>query len=397
MYQAIAQAKPEYLEQSERSGQKQTRKAVWRGVLIAAAIAAIGCTTALAVTFSLRDAARTDMGLSGENLIPEWTEYEGLQRAEAEPEQEKAPAIQAALASTMCSGQQLYAYLEVSPVSAEIAQACSVPGAAGSWYWDIGGISPREYDHSYWVEQTAYDAETQTALVKVGLIGELVERSEQIELKLFLRYADENRARCGPIVIPITQAQMLSCPADVTVRNVKAHLDLDPDDLNADELPDYVAEGRIGRITICAGYLEVELETPSLDQWGALTGLDQSLERIKPTISPGLAQMLEETGHDPEEWVKESFRERCFRSSWERSVNEALAGAELHDKDGTSRIIDEIPSAYGGVWLFGSGAVPESVYEGKDVYRFTPQKPFDLSAVRSITVGGTEYFFPTGE
>ena len=366
LYQAIGETNPEYLEQSETCAPRHTRKVVLRSMLIAAVIAAAGCMTALAVTFSLRDAARADMGISEVNPIPEWTEYEGVKTADAETEDAEQTPVQVALAATMCSGRQIYAYLEVSPIDAELAAALA-NNTSSEYEWDLGGFQPKGC--SYYVEQIGYDAETQTALVKAELSGDVLEQTEQMELKLYLKHDFQQEAAYGPVVIPITEAQMLSCTANVTVRNVKAHLNWEEDGLNVADCPDYVSEGTIKRISICAGYIEVELETPSLEQWVPATGLDQAE-------------------------LTESFIEDLFFCSWYTSVNEALAGATIQYKDGTSQVIDEIPSIYAGIWLPSDGKVEESVYEGKNVYLFTPQKAFDLSTVKSITMGGVEYSFP---
>ena len=290
-----------------------------------------------------------------------------------------------ALTATMCSGRQLYAYLEVSPVDAEIAAALA-DNTSWQYEWDLGGFQPQGVTSH--VEQVDYDAETQTALVKASLMGDVLEQTEQMELKLYLKHELKQEAAYGPVVIPITQAEMLSCPADVAVPNVKTHLKLEAAGLDPADFPDYVAEGRITRLTICAGYIEVELETPSLDQWASLTGLDQ----VEIEAPPDASQTAEELSSKKEWFIQ--FR---FLNSWYTSVNEALAGATLHYKNGTSQVIDEIPSIYASIWTTGGGKVEDSVFEGKDAYRFTPQKPFDLSAVKSITIGNTEYFFPTGD
>lgn len=206
-------------------------------------------------------------------------------------------------------------------------------------------------------EQVDYDVETQTALVKVTLTGDGLEQEEQVEVRLYLDHELKAEAAYGPVVIPITQAGMISCPADVTVRNVKAHLieTTNPALLSEVEIPDYVSEGRITQVAICAGYLEVELETPSLDQWLPLTGLEQ-VEIEQPDL--------------PHEFdLKNMFLRGRFSSSWTASVNETLIGATLNYKDGTSQVIDEIPSAYAGIW----GRVRGSVYEGESTYQFIPR------------------------
>ena len=381
LYQAMAEVKPEYLEESESQIQKRSCKVILRSALIAAVIAAAGCMTALAVTFSLRDSARMDMGISKEAPIPEWTEYEDIGTADTGPEAAEGMPAQAVLTATLCAGDRLCTYVEVSPVDPEVAMVLA-DNADWHYEWNMQWRGP--YGCTGDAEQVDYDVETQTALVKVTLTGDGLEQEEQVEVRLYLDHELKAEAAYGPVVIPITQAGMLSCPADLTVQNVKAHLiETNPAILSEVEIPDYVSEGRITQVAICAGYLEVELETPSLDQWLPLTDLEQV--------------EIEQSDFPDQIDLKKMFLQSRFCGSWSVSVHETLAGATLNYKDGTSQVIDEIPSAYAGVWLEESGPVKASVYEGERTYQFIPRQAFDLSRIKSITMGGTEYFFPTGD
>jgi hypothetical protein len=160
--------------------------------------------------------------------------------------------------------------------------------------------------------------------------------------------------------------------------------------LNADHFPDYSLEGRITGLTLCAGYVEVTVEVPGLEQWAPVTGL----EKVKITVPAETLQMLEEHGSteaEIQEIEQQAFLEDQFFDAWERCVNEALAGATIHYEDGASQVIEEIPSAFNGVWVLGSGAINDSMLNGTMSLRFTPQNPFDLSAVTSITIGDSEY------
>ena len=72
-----------------------------------------------------------------------------------------------------------------------------------------------------------------------------------------------------------------------------------------------------------------------------------------------------------------------------------LKNASILYKDGTSYNISLDNSKYGGgvEWDFPSGKVDDSFYDGHIHIRHTPQKPFDLSSIQSIIVGGVEYSF----
>ena len=360
--------------------QRHIRKLLARSLLIAAIIVSLFCLKAFAIKFSLsmRDAARIDMGISAGTPIPEWTEYNDVENTAEEPKD-----VQVTLMSTMCAEERLYAYIAISPVPEQIA-AILAENSSPEYEWDLSGMSTAGC--TFHTEQTSYDPETQTALVKVFVRGEELRQIEQVELTLELTHNLKPEERYGPIVIPVTQSQTISIPVDIPVENTKAHFEaawgLRPE---MPDVPDYVSEGRITQIAICAGYIEVELETPSLSQWAIESNAEQVEIHVDPEmpLAPGM------------EDIKGRFIRSKFRISWDFSVDEALQGASVNYKDGTSDVIDEIPRDFAGIWSQPSGTTPDTVYEGKHRYQFTPKQAFDLSAAESITIDGTKYFFPT--
>ncbi len=370
LYQAIGNVRIEYLEESEGSMETRRLRAAPRIVLIAAVMVVLCGITALAVAYSLREAARADMGVSEASPIPEWTEYPEEIQTSAEQE------AQVSLLASMCAGDQLYAYIAVSPIPEEIAAILAT--TSSQYEWDLGGSNTR--GGSWIVEQTAYEAETQTALVKVSVRGAEMQQIDQVELKLALTHNLKAERIYGPVVIPVTESRMISCLADVPIENTKAHFESAwgsrPESLR---IPDYTSRGTIKRIAICAGYIEVELATPGLEQWAAVSDADQ-IEIETPPEAP----------FDRKEW----FMKRMFCGSWQVSVNERLQGATMNYKDGTSVVIEELPSPYAGTWTIMDGAAAGSMYEGKQIYRFTPKEAFDLRAVESILIGNAVYTFP---
>ena len=360
---------PRVSGQKRHTAQHHMRSPLPRSLLIAAVIAVMFCVTALAIAYSLRDAARMDMGISAENPIPEWTEYEAGTADGARD------AAQAVLVATMCSGERLYAYVQLSPVPVEIAVNLA-DNASPEYEWDLNETNAAGC--TFDIEQTSYDTKTQTALVKVSVHGAALEEMERVELSLALTHNLKKKATYGPVVVPVTSSQMAFCPADVVVENRKAHFEeiLGPDSETL-QIPDYVSEGRIRQIAICAGYIEVTLETPSISQWTAASNADQV--NISQDLPPEI-----------EDW----FGRVLFCKSWTVSVNEALRGAKLNYRDGTSVVIDEIPRAYAAIWT-GGGEQTKAASEGIQTYQFIPKQAFDFSAVRSVTIGNTEYPFIT--
>ena len=368
--------------QSDFIKQKHIRKPLTRSLLIAAIIASLCCLTAFAIKLSLsmRDAARIDMGISAETPIPEWTEY-----TEVEKEKETLKDVQVTLMSTMCAEERLYAYIAISPVPEQIA-AILADNSSPEYEWDLSGMST--VSCSFHTEQTSYDPETQTALVKVFVFGEELRELEQVELTLELTHNLKPEERYGPIVIPVTESQMISIPVDIPIENTKAHIEdwwgLRPE---MPDVHDYVSEGRITQIAICAGYIEVELETPSLSQWTIESNAEQVAEQVEIHVDPEMP--LPPGMEDIKGWLIRSM----FGTSWSFAVNEALQGATVNYKDGTSDVIDEIPRVFAGIWIGANSITPDSVYEGKRRYQFTPKQAFDLSAVDSLTIDGTKYYF----
>lgn len=371
LYQAIGNVKIEHLEESEESKGTNGFRVAPRVVLIAAVIMILCGITVLAVAYSLREAARADMGVSEASPIPEWTEYpDGAQTSAVQQ------GTQVNLLASMCAGDQLYAYISVSPIPEEIAAILATDSP--QYEWDLGGANTKRC--SWFIEQTAYDSGTQTALVKASVRGAEIQQISQVELKLSLTHNLKAEKTYGPVVIPVTESQMISCSADVPVENTKAHFESVWGSRSESlSIPDYTSNGTIKRIAICAGYIEVELESPGLEQWVTVSNADQ-IEIETPPEAP----------FDMKEW----FMKRMFCGSWQASINESLQGAILNYKDGTSTVIDELPSPYAGIWTIMDDTTAGSVYEGNHIYRFTPKEAFDLRTVESITIGNATYSFP---
>lgn len=343
-----------------------------RGLLVAAVLLSLCCLTAFAVVFTLRDAARTDMGVSQDDPIQEWTEYD----APLQTGTQTAP--QATLVATMCSGDQLYAYIAVSPVSQEAGTVLA--DNAPEYEWGPRGGS--DGCTALNLEQASYDPDTQTSLVKVSMTLE-DQSLEQVEVSMDLYHDFKPIAAYGPVTIPVTESQILTCPADITVTNTTRQMEeawgLRPDMPGFSE---YAQEGTIDQISICAGYIELEMKTPTLEEWTAVSGAEILLGLEQQSDTP-LPPQLE--GY---------LVRKMFEGSWSVSVEQTLEDARLSFRDGTSELIRQIPSVYAGTWLSAEEPYPDASEDGIRLYRFTPAQAFDLSQVSSITMAGKTYTFP---
>ena len=333
-------------------------------VILAAALAALMSVTVLAVAFSLRDAARSDMGISNDAPIEEWREYN--QEPQKDTDSVKGTEStegHAELIATMCSGDRLEAYLEVSPVGAEMADALMCDGTL--YEWSVYALSMETA--GFGVEQIDYDAETQTALIRVSLIGNELQKATQVSLKPEIRYNFAHQRAFEEVVIPITASDSLT-------RDTELILDITSEDFSfLSEYQFFVSQenfkdlpsARVESITIYAGYIELKLDVPSLSDWAEAVGVQV----------------------DAADWAYGHF--------WSENINRVFENASILYKDGTSYNISLDNSKYGGgvAWDYPNGKVDDSFYAGHIHIRHTPQKPFDLSSIQSIIVGGVEYSF----
>ena len=139
---------------------KKTKNSLQR-ILIAAAVLAFAVIGTIAITASLRDSARQDMGLSLKETIAEWTEYDS---AAAVSQNEAGDAVE--LVSTMCSGDTCEIYLLVNGVDAVLAADLA---DEQSWCeWDFGYVDTGRQNATIGVRQVAYDADAQQSLVRVS-------------------------------------------------------------------------------------------------------------------------------------------------------------------------------------------------------------------------------------
>lgn len=330
LYEALAEVSPAYLEESEAPAHRRAHRALPRAIAVAAAAALVGCVTALAVTLTLRDAAREDMGISAEQPISEWTEYD---TGEADAAAGAAGSVQ--LAGTLCSGERLTAYLEVTPVSEEIAAELA-PG--GSYAWDVGSLDTAGGNGSVSVEHVAYDAAAQTALVRLQVEGEFLLDAEQVSFALALYDGLQPAAVYGAVEIPVTRSESLGSFASIPLTNGDA-------------------SGTLWSIRVYAGYVE---------------------------LSVGVTPLSELTdGADSPDAIDAYF------GSWLGAVERAADGAALNYVDGTSEVIAELASPYAGVWV-AAGSIDDAV-NGSLVVRHIVSNAIDLTKVESVTIGGVTY------
>ncbi len=312
-YMAMQEVNETYLAESE--GRAGRGRVLRRGILIAAAVAIVGGATALAVTMSMRDAARADMGANPQQ-IEEWTEYEAPEKSETATTQ---------LISTMCAGEQLTAYLQVSPVSPEIGQAMLDGGESF-----VASFDAEKGDNaSLGVWTVAYDAQTESALVKVQLDGAFLLEREAVEVQVAL---PQERAY-GAITIPITPSGALTATLSCPIENEEA-------------------AGTIQTVRILAGYVEVEL----------------SIDPLPADASPE--------------------EEDAYCGAWLEAADEALAGLTLEFTDGTTAVVADLETIYAGNWVGHGGSMLAQLRAGRITLCHVLTKALDLDEISAVTLGG---------
>lgn len=343
---------------------KREQSRLLRGLFVAAVVGALCCATAFGVLSSLRELARADMGVSPTEPVPEWSEYRttGGEAEKAEPRAE--------LTAALCAGERLYAYLEAAPVPPDVAEALAADAPEYEWW-------PGEITLSTCaslLEQVGYDRETQTALVKVSLRSQELEEAEEVGLTLQLRRDGRTEQTYGAVTIPVTEGQTIRCEVDIPIMNTTEDLasSLHPEDIPL--LSDYELEGRIAGLFLSVGQLEVVLEAPNVTEWLAASGAGQIQGNSR--------------GLPPE--IQEGFLRSLYLGSWSAGVNKALEGMTLRLRDGTSVSVEDLPQDPGERWTAAENT-PALMYDGTVRYEFVLSQALDLSAIRSVTVGGVEY------
>ena len=207
----------------KKLGLRQTRRRLLPLRLLAAACLILTlAATALAVGFTVWDRARQDAGIDAD--IAEYTEYRDLPTISqtvscTRDTLTKVDGACVELVSTICAGKNVTAYLRLSPVSPDIAEADplqsgweigGMPEAAG--VEEIDGLTCRE------IRQLDYDAETQSALLCLQLSGDALEQTTAFSIDLFWNQAGTAR-HYGRITLPITPSEALTLPLGLPLEN----------------------------------------------------------------------------------------------------------------------------------------------------------------------------------
>lgn len=367
---------------------KKNRRPRGRMIPMAAAMMAMFVITASAVGISLHRMAQRDMGIEEVEKIPEYTEYSISETVETEPEEpavvsETPQSVQSTqeeseypwddggavqLVSAFCSGKEIVAYASVPNVTADMQEKLG-DGAA----WDFGGIRPDGYGWSIGVEQVEYEAETETALIKVHLTGGEMEGLDTVSVSLCYRQeeGDKYGIMYEDVEIPITESTSLYAQVGKNVQSSDVDLDVE-----------------IASVEVFAGYVSVNLKTKPMEQFyndlgeDAYTIVGNAIYRepLEDDIMEGVAYI------DLIDRVMNDWQEGTGNTPSPGSI---VADATLHFADGSTMVISQQESPF-NAWT-SEGDLNVFIETGEIEYRYTFSTPLVLTEVESITILGENY------
>lgn len=359
IYEAMQSVRPEYLEESEMFKGKRR----WPRIILIAAVIALSGIGVTAAVWSLRGAARANMGI--EQPIPEWKEYEvpavDKPVPQGEPLRPDEPdGVQVfdavTLDSTLCSGDQLSAYLRVRGIEPETGALLE----DRTCYWNIGGIRcdwGGSCGNSLGVKHVAYDPDSQTALVRLDVFG--LRDVERVYFTLRLDQGLDCLAVYEAVEIPVTlSGDLLSTQIDYTP-----------------EQGSYQGEMRAVRAEVFANHIDIDFEiTPFVE--------------IKPPVEED--DPYWEYADDEDEVLTFHFIDHM--RTLDARAEEALAGATIEYRDGRSEVIAELLSDV-RPWRSDSfsGKYENFSTMSRVTFQHRMNQAIDLSQVESVTIGGVTY------
>lgn len=366
-----------------------------RTAVIAAATISLLTLSVAAVGFTFWDRARSDLGITDQN-IPEYTEYsinESTAPTEItfnDEESESAMgqyAVEDAridLVSALCTGDEVTAYLSISPVTQEMADVTwdNVQGLWDMADWSYGFVSAvgafiENINSSSRITQLEYDAESQTALLRLNTSGEVFTKATEITISLtwWHQQGEENPTSevryYGNVTIPITHSQSLMSAVDFQFEN--------------DFLPQFTA--KVSNVEIYAGYISLTVEMPSVTEACNILGEDAYF--IIGDAYRNYYSAL--SNQEPRSNFTELDADVYYRRSWDVSLSSTMSDTALILSDGSMLTVSKLDCTYTG-WIENT---PDDGGDDRErstrIYTYDLSTPLDLSQIKAIVIGGVEY------
>lgn len=344
---------------------RKRRRKIPVKLLTAACLVLALTATAAAVGFSVWERAWQDAGI--ETDIPEYTEYRDLPTISEAASWNSAAITEVTdasveLVSTICAWKNLTAYLRVTPVSSEIADADTLQGN-----WEIGGMpeatgaEPVDGLTFLGARQLAYDAETQSALLCLSLSSDALEQATAFSVDLFWNAADSVQ-HFGRITLPITLSEALCFPMELSLEN--------------SFFPDTAA---LSEVQLGANYIRFTLDIPTnFSQWCAEHGEEAAWNTLGDAY---WGYFDRQNGTEPAETYTELDARVAFARSWEA----AIAGAA---GETTIVLLDRSEISLADAQSNG-GEEDDSL--SRMTREYLLPAPLDLTQVSGISIDGVFY------
>ena len=375
---AMDGVKEEYLMEANeyRRGKCLVRR---RGILIAAAAAAVLAITAGAVTLSMRDAAKADLGIDDPEKIEEYTEYEPgeVAQTEAGPVAGYIPGGPAELVSTLCSGDDLVAYLSVPDCGAVEKQALGIWDIGEVDVYEAGATEPLRAGISILIDETNYDPEAGATLVRLRVM-DLPETADHICARVIRRVENEVRGIAYDMAeIPVTESAGLRAEINRTVPH--------PD------LPEFQAQIEV--LEIYADYVSVKVKTPSYDETLALLGEDAWGKLEMTVYGERIENALDATYayHGLLSMMMNPYEQMTADPDSPKSPHYIMEGAALNLKDGTQLVLADQERELAGLWSFADSNLDDPTKTGQWAFNCVLTNALDLTEIESISFGGETY------
>ena len=375
---AMDGVKEEYLMEANeyKRGKTPLRR---RGILIAAALAAVLAITAGAVTLSLRDAARADLGIDDPEKIEEYTEYtpeDGPQSTPAAPVEGYLPGGSVELVSTLCSGGDLVAYLSVPDCPAAAGEDLGLWDMGFVDLYEAGASEPMRVGIGFNVDETSYDPEAKTTLVRLRVMG-LPENADHICVQVIHRNAEEYGVLYDMLEIPVTESVGLHAKIGKTVE----HPNLEG------------FTGTIEEVEVYADYVSVKVKMPSYDETLAMLG-DNAWEKLEMIVFGERidgAPDAEYAYHALIDMMMNPYDRMTADPDSPQSPHYILEGAALNLKDGTTLVLAEQERELAGLWAFDNGTNETPMETGEWTFNCVLKNVLDLNEVESYSLDGETY------
>lgn len=251
-----------------------------------------------------------------------------------------------------------------------------------SWSFGLTNTVGTENQGRSWASlatQMEYDPDTETALVRLYMEGPVFEEATELTLSLtwWSQTVETNPVNTvryyGNVTIPVTHSAALTASTDLSFENTF--------------LPQF--SGSITEVEIQAGYIAVTLERPSLQEACNTLGEDAWF-----LIGDAYENYYRgQQGLEPETEFTEPDADVYYRRSWNMSLSQFLSDATLTLQDGTTLVISQQESPYAD-WVpmeidhdIGYDETTANTF----YYQYVLSTPLDLSQIKSITIGSTEY------